>query len=255
MGRCMGWQPGSTFFGAGLAFFMWVSPMMGIIIPQWMLPLLLSLSILLMLVWPVNAAIASLFADKKKRFIVYIRVWSVLGLVTILGAYRLPLVTTTVDPATYIEVTDAVPFPEMFKPADTTKINVYFANKGPLPAKDVTFGAVLAIRYPSITKPQEDEMFNDLLKNHKGTPKGDMGVGNGWFRTIQTSMLSKKEADDLQSENTRLYLVGFIHYRDKNGQQTHEFCRWLQPPQKGSPSVWHLCDGGHNRIVSGDTPY
>ena len=161
----------------------------------------------------------------------------------------------TGEPATYVEVTDTVPFPELFKPADTTKINVHFANKGPLPAKDVIFGAVLTIRSPFITKPQEDEMFNDLLKNHKGTPKSDLGVGNERYPTIQTTMLSKKESDDLMSENTRLYLLGFIHYRDKNGQQTHEFCRWLLPPQQRSPTVWHLCDGGHNRMVSGDTPY
>ena len=173
-------------------------------------------------------------------------VWSYFG--------GLPALLTN-EPATYVELTDAITFPELFKPSDTTKINVYFANKGPLPAKDITFGFVLAIRHSFITKPQEDEMFNEILKNHKPSPKMDMGVGNSGFRTIETKMLSKKEADDLQSESTRLYLVGFIHYLDKNGQQTHEVCRWLQPPQQGASSVWHLCDGGHNRMVSGDTPY
>ena len=96
-------------------------------------------------------------------------------------------------------------------------------------------------------------MFYELLKNHKGSPKADMGVGKEGFRTIQTQMLSKKEADDLQSENTRLYLVGFIHYRDKNGQQTHEFCRWLQPPARlagaGAGGIGGLLANGLKELV------
>jgi hypothetical protein len=154
--------------------------------------------------------------------------------------------TATVDPATNVEITDTIPFPELFKPGDTTKINVYLANKGPLSAKDVSFAFITAIRSSLITKSQEDEMFNELLKDHKGIPEMDMAVGNGGYRTIQTPMLSKKESDDLKSEDTKLYLLGFIRYRDKNGPQTREFCRWLQPP-----NTWHLCDGGHNRMISG----
>lgn len=156
------------------------------------------------------------------------------------------------EPATYIEVTGVITRPDLFEvePASTAKVDVTFTNKGPLHAKDVTFGFVLAFRYSSITKTQEDEMFYELLKNKKGSPKMDMGVGVSGWKTIATSPLSKKETDDFQNGTTRLYSLGFIHYRDKNGQQTHEFCRWLEPP-----SVWHLCDGGHNRMVSGDTPY
>lgn len=164
--------------------------------------------------------------------------WSYYGVLPILQAS---------EPATYVELKDAVPVYEVFQPADTTKINAVIKNKGPLLAKDVTWAADLAIRYPSITDLQESEMFDDVLKSHKGTPKMDLGVGNETFKTIQTPMLSKKEAEDLQSGNTRLYLIGFVHYRDKNGQQIHEFCRWLQPPKKELPSVWHFCEGGHNR--------
>ncbi|MEP6936146.1 MAG: hypothetical protein ABI988_19765 [Nitrospirota bacterium] len=150
------------------------------------------------------------------------------------------------EPATFVEITRMnIPNPELFKPEDTTNIDIHFTNKGPSLARDVSFVFLQKINHSSITKRQEDEMFHDLLDNHKGSPESDMTVGFPARRTVQTSKLSKKEADDLRSETTRLYLLGYIHYRDKNGPQKYEFCQWLQPP-----SVWHLCDGGHNRVIS-----
>ena len=162
-------------------------------------------------------------------------------------------VTTIVDPATTVELTDIVLRPDLFKPADTTKIDVHFGNRGPQLARDVSFAILLTIRHSSITKRQEDEMFHDLLDNYKGAPPTDMTVGFSGYRTVQTPMLSKKEADDLQGENTRLYLLGFIRYQDKNGAHRYEFCRWLQPPKEGLHHTWHLCDGGHNRVIPGDS--
>ncbi len=219
----MDWQGGISVFGLGFALVMWVVTMIWPTLPRRLILCLLFLGLALMLVWPVSL---------------------------IFDLFHLPKPAN--EPATYIEVTDIIYRLDLFEiePANTIKVDVNFKNKGPLHAKDVTFGFVLAIRLPSITKTQEYEMFYELLKNRKGSPKADMGVGVSGWKTIVTSMLNKKETDDFQNKTTRLYSLGFIHYRDKNGQQTHEFCRWLDPP-----NVWHLCDGGHNQMVSGDTPY
>lgn len=145
----MGWQPGSAFFGVGLAGFMWVSPMMGIIIPQWMLPLLLSLSILLILVWPVSAAMTRLVIDPKKRLVADIRVWCFLGLVTILGVYRLPLVTTTGDISQKLEKSNAKPHiamtPGLQMEGSQATVVVMFHNRGRDDLDKLTFKIILTV--------------------------------------------------------------------------------------------------------------
>lgn len=50
----MSWQAGTVWLGLGLAILSLVAPMLGITIPRWLLVGLLSLSILLMLIWPVH---------------------------------------------------------------------------------------------------------------------------------------------------------------------------------------------------------
>jgi hypothetical protein len=224
----MDWQGGISIFGLGLEIVMGVAKMIWPTIPRKLILFLLFLGLALMLVWPVSL-VYDLFHQP---------------------AITQSKATTIIDPATNVEITATIPHPDLFKPGDTAKINIYLANRGPLPAKDVSFGFFAKIQSSSITKVQEDEMFVGLAKSYKGSPKMDMSVGDDGYRTVQTLILSEKESDDLKSANTRLYVLGYIHYQDKNGKQTREFCRWLQPP-----NTWHLCDGGHNRMISGDTTY
>lgn len=156
------------------------------------------------------------------------------------------------EPTTYMGLKEAVPEYPVFQPGQETKIHVFVIGKGPNVAKDVSYGAVLGIRDESITKKQEDEMFGDLTKNIEFGATTDFAVNQENYSTKHTNMLNKRDAEDLQSRRTRLYLVGLIRYHDKNGHYVHEFCQWLHPPIVGLPSTWQLCDGGHNRTISVD---
>ena len=50
----MGWQVGIEILGFGLAIFTFVAPMLGLAMPREALVLLFSISILLILAWPVG---------------------------------------------------------------------------------------------------------------------------------------------------------------------------------------------------------
>ena len=157
-------------------------------------------------------------------------------------------------PATYVEFMTAVPTRQVFQSGDTIEVKVIVTNKGPFLAKDVIWGAVLAIRPALMTPVQEDEMFTELTRNLQSLPPMDFEVGADIFNTILTPVLNQKEAEDLQSKTARLYLTGVIRYRDSNGLERHEFCRWLQPSPTNRLDQWPVCEGGHNRTVLTDKP-
>ena len=158
------------------------------------------------------------------------------------------------DPATYVEFMTAVPARQVFQPGETVEIKVIITNRGPFLARDVIWGAVLAIRPALMTPAQEDEMFTELTRNLQSLPPMDFEMGTDIFTTILTPVLNQKEAEDLQSEAARLYLMGIIRYRDLNGPETHEFCRWLQRSPTGRLDQWAVCEGGHNRTVQAGDP-
>ena len=177
-------------------------------------------------------------------------------LVIVLGYYHggLPALRSG-GPATYVEFMTAIPASQVFQAGDTMEIKVIVTNRGPFLARDVIWGAVLAIRPALMTPAQEDEMFTELTRNLQSLPATDFEIGTDIFNTILTPVLNQKEAEDLQSEAARLYLMGVIRYRDSNGPETHEFCRWLQRSPTGRIDQWPVCEGGHNRTVQTSKPF
>lgn len=209
----MGWQPGSAFFGVGLAFFMWVSPMMGIIIPQWVLPLLLILSVLLFLVWPVSATITRLVTDEKKRRIAYIRVWCILVLVATLVVYRLPHLEPN-ELARFHVIGSQVAFNN--RNPNQLIANIYIEND----AGDADIVAYSAAGIASVTNNQQDiikelrKTVSDFIKQGEGLHFTVLAKEKKWF-TVQGPVLSDDQVQQYTKGEFAFYFVVSVVLQNK----------------------------------------
>lgn len=152
------------------------------------------------------------------------------------------------DPETYVQIHQiniATGFPA-FKADAETSVNLSIVNKGPHLAKDMAWKAAL-IAEPPLNPENEDKLYADFVKRKKLGSDSDLGIGQIVWTTLKTGVLKPRDAEDLIDGRMRLYILGYIRYRDVSGVHENEFCEWLQAPAD-KEAVWHLCNG-HNHFV------
>lgn len=125
-----------------------------------------------------------------------------------------------------------------FTPDEVIKVNVHVDNAGPEVAYDVQWRAGVRTRLAPINDTLVDETFKSL--SDKLSPKVDLGVGHGSWKTLDTQRITDRDATDLKDGRLLLFVVGHITHRDIHGDHHIEFCQFLQPP--GDRNVWHLCN-------------
>jgi hypothetical protein len=103
---------------------------------------------------------------------------------------------------------------------------------------------ILASIRPEESSRQETEVWMDL-GNAPFFTKRDLAPGQEPFRTVQTRVITDREADDLRAGRLVIYLVSQILYRDKTGKHETQSCQCLQPP--GDRPIWHICKS-HNSL-------
>ena len=144
----MDFNGGFSLFGLGLAIFTWVAPMLGVVLPTSLQLILLIISVLLMLAWPVRAGIALLFADPQKRLVAHIRAWSLIGLI-IFVVIRISNVPDQLNARPHIAMTPSLQMIE-----NQSTVMVMFHNRGKEDVDKLTLKILL----------NDGKIFNESLR-------------------------------------------------------------------------------------------
>lgn len=133
------------------------------------------------------------------------------------------------------------------EPNKPVAMNLGVANYGPLPALNV--GITAQIKWPSLmSKSEEQDAWDDFIKNHPIPGLIDLDVADGSWTTYQTSPLSSDDIKEIANGKKVMYLFIHYEYRDNGGHHSTDRCQYLQTPVKEA-DVWVNCKNPeYNRI-------
>jgi hypothetical protein len=137
------------------------------------------------------------------------------------------------------------------------KVNIFWSNRtneAVIDAHTIEAGSLISeIKDQDATDFKAREQFLGQARRwYKGRVSRKMsgetiGAGNSIFQTAHTdSPLTSDQLQALLNGTTKLYIVGWAHWKTLDGtEREDEECRWLQPPStpniKPTEVVWHFC--------------
>ena len=142
-----------------------------------------------------------------------------------------------------------------FLPYFPVKINIYFVNKGSVPAKGPIFVGNSIYSPSQLSDSEIDDAFKDLqlkLKDYDKTqPDYEIQPGDIMFKTIAPSDYTKEQFDKFLSGTGMQYTFAFTEYSDAYTPagkfRVTEVCVW----NTKNDNADHFCNH-HNRIYLSD---
>jgi hypothetical protein len=142
-----------------------------------------------------------------------------------------------------------------FSPLFPVKINVYFVNKGSIPAQGPLLAGNSVFSQSQLSDQEIDNAFANLklkLKDYeKIQPDNEVQPGDPLFKTIAPSEYTKEQFDKFLSGTGRQYTFAFAEYRDEYTPagkfRVTEVCVWTTKDDNAD----HFCNH-HNRIYLSD---
>lgn len=158
-------------------------------------------------------------------------------------------IPSTVNLATFVNVIALLPLrkPVIFQAGQTADINVFMGNAGPHLAQDAKWDAAVILAREPFGQSMLDSLYVDFKSTKRSGLGSDINPGMFGWRTFSSRKLTEQDIKDLKEDRMRLFVVGYIDYRDIRGPHETEFCYLLMPLRNDHP-IWGTCLT-HNRFI------
>lgn len=154
-----------------------------------------------------------------------------------------------------IEITNMLASPAFHTEEKGFFVNLYYANRGSLPAKGLMDHGLLKFTDHGLSSQELNDIAVDLLNDRHGTPNYNNEIQPGaaplWF-TDRDPSLNDADIDEIAAGTKALYIVHVMQYKDlsmvRDEEGVTEFCEYYS----GSWAIPKVC--GNNRTYKGTIP-